>query len=459
MANVELLDSKLTAVADEIRELSGSPEKLDLDAMAENVREGNDEIALQKDLIERAVEALEGKVDPDLYNRGYADGVDDATPAPKNDVNYYDYDGTILYSYTAEEAMALTEEPALPEQEGLICQGWNISLEDMQSYVSKYGKRDVGAIYITDDGATRFYITLGEHDNPSVTINLYQYDARTTTIDWGDGSAPETFPTQYNGITTTHTYSALGDYIISAFPAEGSTLGVGGSAIRQAQEKNNGAILKRVALGRGVTRIDTGAFQYCRSLESITIPNGVEMRGGSVFTQCLSLKHITTPAGMTFKDGWEFRECVALRSVAFPDNALSAAYYMFQDCRSLESVTIPEGSKIRSCAFSRCSSLKSVVIPEGTTTDAAFQLFYECWSLESVAVPVSITTIPTSMFYRVYNARYYDFSKHTAVPTLESTTAFSSIPEDCKIFVPAALADEWKAATNWSTYADRIVGV
>jgi hypothetical protein len=25
--------------------------------------------------------------------------------------------------------------------------------------------------------------------------------------------------------------------------------------------------------------------------------------------------------------------------------------------------------------------------------------------------------------------------------------------------VPAALVDEWKAATNWSTYADKIVGV
>jgi uridine kinase len=53
----------------------------------------------------------------------------------------------------------------------------------------------------------------------------------------------------------------------------------------------------------------------------------------------------------------------------------------------------------------------------------------------------------------------YDFTQHTAVPTLANTEAFYNIPADCEIRVPAALADEWKAATNWSTYASKIVGV
>ena len=53
----------------------------------------------------------------------------------------------------------------------------------------------------------------------------------------------------------------------------------------------------------------------------------------------------------------------------------------------------------------------------------------------------------------------YDFTRHTAVPTLSNTNAFNNISADCEIRVPAALADEWKAATNWSTYASYIVGV
>ena len=38
-------------------------------------------------------------------------------------VNFRDYDGTVLYSYTVDEAAAMTELPPLPEHNGLICQG------------------------------------------------------------------------------------------------------------------------------------------------------------------------------------------------------------------------------------------------------------------------------------------------------------------------------------------------
>jgi hypothetical protein len=36
-------------------------------------------------------------------------------------VTFYDYDGTLLHSYTVKEAQALTELPELPKQKGLIC--------------------------------------------------------------------------------------------------------------------------------------------------------------------------------------------------------------------------------------------------------------------------------------------------------------------------------------------------
>ena len=53
--------------------------------------------------------------------------------------------------------------------------------------------------------------------------------------------------------------------------------------------------------------------------------------------------------------------------------------------------------------------------------------------------------------------KFYDFTSQTAVPTLKNTNAFASIPSDCEIRVPAALYDEWIAATNWSSLADNIV--
>ena len=52
---------------------------------------------------------------------------------------------------------------------------------------------------------------------------------------------------------------------------------------------------------------------------------------------------------------------------------------------------------------------------------------------------------------------YCDFKDSKSVPTLSGTGAFNFTPSDCKIVVPDSLYDSWIAATNWSTYASKIV--
>lgn len=61
----------------------------------------------------------------------------------KKDVNFYDYDGTLLHSYTDQEALALTSLPENPSHSGLTAQGWNWSLSDMKSQVQSMGKCDI----------------------------------------------------------------------------------------------------------------------------------------------------------------------------------------------------------------------------------------------------------------------------------------------------------------------------
>ena len=55
------VNSKMTAIADEIRELSGANGTMGLDAMASNLSKVNDDVNSQADLIAQIASALEGK--------------------------------------------------------------------------------------------------------------------------------------------------------------------------------------------------------------------------------------------------------------------------------------------------------------------------------------------------------------------------------------------------------------
>lgn len=55
------VNTKMTAIADEIRTLSGTTESMGLDAMATNLNEANEEVVSQAELLEQAIAALEGK--------------------------------------------------------------------------------------------------------------------------------------------------------------------------------------------------------------------------------------------------------------------------------------------------------------------------------------------------------------------------------------------------------------
>ena len=82
----------------------------------------------------------------------------DGYKSASNKVTFYDYDGTIVTSYTKDEFLALTEMPTNPSHEGLTSQGWNWTLSDAKTYVTKNGTLDIGQMYVTDDGKTRIYI-------------------------------------------------------------------------------------------------------------------------------------------------------------------------------------------------------------------------------------------------------------------------------------------------------------
>ena len=116
-------------------------------------------------------------------------GTLDTTPPKESDINFWDYDGTLLYSWTLAELATKTELPPLPSHDGLICQGWNWTLQDIKDAGREL---DIGALYITDDGKTRLYVDVDTETWDDFVLNYWQDPRNATTVDWGDGTTPET---------------------------------------------------------------------------------------------------------------------------------------------------------------------------------------------------------------------------------------------------------------------------
>ena len=379
-----------------------------------------------------------------------------------DDVTFIDYDGSVLYSYSLAEAHALTELPALPSHDGLVCQGWNWTLEAIKALNRPV---TVGAMYITDDGATRLHIRIATVGRMTVPLYIGQTMSNGVSIDWGDGSAAKTLSGTGN-VNTSHTYAEPGDYIISLMPQGGCKLSFGSGSSSYCVMGSTGTVgvvycnmLQDVSIGKNVTSIGTYAFYKCYSLASITIPTGVTSIGNYAFQSCQSLASITIPTGVTSIGDVAFQFCYSLASITIPTGVTSIGDAAFQSCYSLASITIPAGvTSINNYAFYNCYSLASITIADGVTSigDAAFQY---CYSLASITIPDGVTSIGDYAFNNCFGMRYYDFSACTDIPALSNTNAFNNIPSDCQMLIPSALYNNWKSATNWATYASKMVSV
>lgn len=165
------------------------------------------------------------------------------------------------------------------------------------------------------------------------------------------------------------------------------------------------------------------------------------------------------PEGTTSIGDSVFRSCRSLTSVTIPDSVTSIGSSVFDTCTGLTSITIPNSvTIINNYAFAYCTGLTRITIPDSVTSIGG-GAFSGCTGLTSITIPDSVTSIESMTFYNCTNLTEIDFSTRTTVPTLTSTNAFNKTSANLVIKVPSTLVDEWKAATNWSTYADKIVGV
>ena len=352
-----------------------------------------------------------------------------------NDVNFYDYNGTLVASYSLSEAQSLTALPDGPVHNGLTFQGWNYTLDKVKAFTRPM---NVGAMYITDDGKTRLHIRIAAEGRMNVPLYISQTVANGVTIDWGDGSATETLAGT-GKVNTTHTYASIGDYVITLDPVDGCELGFGDGT-------SSYCVM-------GAT--DNAGIVYRNMLQTVQVGISVTSIGNYAFNECYSLASITIPSSVTRISGYAFNDCYSLASVTIPDGVTRIGDYAFCKCYSLASVTIPYSvTSIGISVFGYCYSLASVTIPDGVTSIGNYA-FRGCYSLASVTIPDGVTSIGSSVFTYCYGVAEYHLKPKTP-PTLSNKNAFANIPSDCVIYVPAGCLEAYQNATNWATYASKM---
>lgn len=406
------LTDKLTNIGNAIREKTGKSELIPLDNMPDEIRSIS----------------------------GGGGGDTNPTADPK-DINFYDYEGTLRYSYTLAEAKALESLPPGPTHEGLTFQEWNWSLEDIKAL--EYSM-NIGATYITDDGKTRLYITVPANAMPDkppprnqVPLYIQQTVDNGVTIDWGDGSPTETLPGT-GKVNTTHTYEKAGNFVITLDPNEGCKLGFGtdsSSYCVMGKTSDYGIaycnMLNKVEIGLNVTSISSYSFYNCYSLAQVSISNNVQNIKSNGFSSCRSLVHLSTPNSVN--DSPDFIGCWTFTSVSIPNNVTTISSSKFRDCYSLISISIPN-----------------------KVTSIGTRAFLNCFSIASISIPDSVQSINDESFSSCIGMK--DIYLFPNIPPSIQSITFRSISSDCIFHVRPESLEAYKAATNWSALADQIVG-
>lgn len=395
-------------------------------------------------------------------------------------INFYDYDGTLLYSYTEAEAQALSELPSVPAKKGFTI-AWNYTLQEILAA----GKPvNVGADYTPTDGAVSMDMLFSDDGRISPTFN-FRISKGSMTIDWGDGSTPDVVSESSNDLTAksvSHqmqidsypamftikmTYSGEGLYDLTSgspnvsfcpYPYHNFIINAHLPAMQDLYTTFSGCKeLRSISLAPGTLYINQGALNSCFSLKFISLPRALQI-GRYCFSNCYSLKSISIPPSVTAIGEYAFDSCYALKSVSLPNSITTCGNYLFTNCKLLESLWLSSRATVPRYVAYSAECLKKIIIPTGVTVLDQYA-FQGLSSLDIIKIPASVAFIK----YGVYNSCDYlhiiDMTDYVneSFPTLDTTLSNSGVPEDLIILVASdAKKTELSAMTNWSNYASKI---
>ena len=222
-------------------------------------------------------------------------------------------------------------------------------------------------------------------------------------------------------------------------------------------------------------------FYECTFLQSCNLPSAVEVKG-QAFRDCYKLPSISLPQCHTIGNS-AFQSCQVLNEINAPLLEIvgeSAFYYTpiesinfpllktigsnaFQGCSKLTELTLPSLETSGNSAFSNCAELLYVNLPKLTTLGN--YIFQNCAKLQKVDLGCLNNITASFKNYSPFRGcKVLDTVIIRSNSVASCSISAKDIFADCTniingtgfIYVPKALEEEYKTATNWATIANNI---
>jgi len=270
---------------------------------------------------------------------------------------------------------------------------WSKVIEFYRPYESGciYTLINGGSEYeLTRAGVSEGEINVGDENGmyrgkPVTTIakNAFKGNNRITKITMGK---------YVKSIGTSAFYNATGLSAIDFADSQITTIGA--SAFQGCRG------LLSIVLPETVTVIEDSTFAYCRALESVTIGSKVTSIGKTAFSACNSLKSLVIPDEVKTIAEHAFSENEALTSLTIGKGVESIDEYAFAYATNLETITFAEDGALKTISayvFLEADKLVSVELPEGLETIGNFA-FSSCDLLTTITLPSTLTSLGRGAF-------------------------------------------------------------
>lgn len=263
---------------------------------------------------------------------------------------------------------------------------------------------------------TAFY--LPENANSGTSITYSSSNSNIITVESSSGKiTPVSAGSAY--IVATSGNGVVARLKINVLPYTVAENESGYTILKYSGDSANVAIPQNVN-GKLVTKIQEQAFAKCKTISSVTIPEGVEEIGVSAFSYCSNLTYVSIPSTVKTMGYAAFYTCENLVKVEIAEGASEIGRYSFAYCEKLSDISIPDSiriiddgafwdckftefsipdgvERIGDDAFRKCVNLSKITIPD-TVTCIGEGAFWGCTSLKEIIIPNSVTEIGKQAF-------------------------------------------------------------